>query len=268
MKLVALIFSLSTIIISLATPSSCHSLALEHGLTFSIFPLRLKSGLGGHYIPETSCSSWRLGVEAHNIIEWTSIPKECVDYVGNYLLGKQYREDSKAVTEEAYKYAKNLNLIGDGKDIWIFDIDETSLSNLPYYADHGFGVEKYNATSFNEWVDLGTAPPLPESLKLYKRLLRLGFKVVFLTGRPQSQRDITLRNLKNAGYTIFHTLIVKDSTEYNGKTAVTYKSSERNKLEGKGYRIVGNIGDQWSDILGTNIGNRTFKLPDPMYYIS
>ncbi|MED6185225.1 hypothetical protein PIB30_054989 [Stylosanthes scabra] len=264
MKLVTLIFSLSTIIIS------CHGLALDldHGLSFSIFPLRLKSGLGGHYIPETSCSSWRLGVEAHNIIDWKTVPQECEDYVGNYLLGKQYREDSKAVTEEAYKYAKSLNLVGDGKDIWVFDIDETSLSNLPYYADHGFGVEKYNATAFNEWVDLGTAPALPESLKLYKRLLRLGFNIVFLTGRPDSQKDITLHNLKSVGFTTFQTLIVKDSTEYNGKTAVTYKSSERKKLEKNGYRIVGNIGDQWSDILGTNTGNRTFKLPDPMYYIS
>ena len=51
-------------------------------------------------------------------------------------------------------------------------------------------------------------------------------------------------------------------------TAVAYKSNERKKLEQSGYRIVGNIGDQWSDILGTNVGNRTFKLPDPMYYIS
>lgn len=39
-------------------------------------------------------------------------------------------------------------------------------------------------------------------------------------------------------------------------------------LEQNGYRIVGNIGDQWSDILGTNTGYRTFKLPDPMYYVA
>lgn len=59
----------------------------------------------------------------------------------------------------------------------------------------------------------------------------------------------------------------RDSS-YSGKTAVYYKSSERAKLEKQGYRIIGNIGDQWSDLLGTHIANRTFKLPDPMYYIS
>jgi hypothetical protein len=63
-------------------------------------------------------------------------------------------------------------------------------------------------------------------------------------------------------------LVCRDTAKYQGKTAVTYKSSERKKLEEEGYRIIGNIGDQWSDILGTNIGNRTFKLPDPLYYIA
>lgn len=50
--------------------------------------------------------------------------------------------------------------------------------------------------------------------------------------------------------------------------AVVYKSSKRKQIEEvEGYRIMGNIGDQWSDLMGTNAGNRTFKLPDPMYYI-
>nr|GMC47574.1 acid phosphatase 1-like [Ipomoea batatas] len=51
-------------------------------------------------------------------------------------------------------------------------------------------------------------------------------------------------------------------------TAVEYKSKKRTELVKKGYRIIGNIGDQWSDLLGDNAGARTFKLPDPMYYIA
>ncbi|KAE8798867.1 chromatin assembly factor 1 subunit FSM [Hordeum vulgare] len=30
-------------------------------------------------------------------------------------------------------------LAGNGKEVWVYDIDETTLSNLPYYAKHGFG---------------------------------------------------------------------------------------------------------------------------------
>jgi len=50
--------------------------------------------------------------------------------------------------------------------------------------------------------------------------------------------------------------------------SVEYKSKHRAELVMMGYRIIGNIGDQWSDLLGPYPGLRTFKLPDPMYYIS
>ena len=77
----------------------------------------MKSGPGGHYIPEVSCASWRLGVEAHSIINWKTIPLDCEKYIGNYILGDQYRADSKSVNREGYFYAKTLNINGDDKDI-------------------------------------------------------------------------------------------------------------------------------------------------------
>ncbi|KAI9107866.1 hypothetical protein K1719_021202 [Acacia pycnantha] len=237
---------------------------------YQIYPLRLKSGAGsdGATVQGITCASWRLGVEAHNIIEWTTVPTECENYVGNYMLGQQYRQDSKAVNREAYLYVRALPLPKDGRNVWVFDIDETTLSNLPYYAQNGFGAEPYNSTTFNAWVEKGAAPALPETQKLYNKLLNLGIKIVFLTGRPISQTEVTASNLKKAGYHTWHKLILKNTTEYSGATAMVYKSAERGKLEKEGYRIVGNIGDQWSDILGTSTGTRTFKLPDPMYYLS
>ncbi|TYH90146.1 hypothetical protein ES332_A13G029700v1 [Gossypium tomentosum] len=241
----------------------------EAGIIKQIHLLRPRSGARGDSIPGLSCLSWRLAVETNNIIGWKTVPEECEEYVGHYMLGKQYRKDSRAVAKEAFLYAQSLKLAGDGKDIWIFYIDETTLSNSPYYyAQHGFGAEPYNATLFDEWVMEGAAPALPESLLLYNKLLSLGIKVVFLTGRQESQRNTTASNLKNVGYHTWDKLILKEPSKYSGKTAVFYKSNERKMLEKKGYRIIGNIGDQWSDLLGTNTGNRTFKLPDPMYYIS
>ncbi|KAL1125202.1 hypothetical protein V6Z11_A13G028000 [Gossypium hirsutum] len=240
----------------------------EAGIIKQIHLLRPRSGAGGDSIPGLSCLSWRLAVETNNIIGWKTVPEECEEYVGHYMLRKQYRKDSRAVAKEAFLYAQSLKLAGDGKDIWIFYIDETTLSNSPYYAQHGFGAEPYNATLFDEWVMEGAAPALPESLLLYNKLLSLGIKVVFLTGRQESQRNTTASNLKNVGYHTWDKLILKEPSKYSGKTAVFYKSNERKMLEKKGYRIIGNIGDQWSDLLGTNTDNRTFKLPDPMYYIS
>ncbi|KAI3899902.1 hypothetical protein MKW92_040469 [Papaver armeniacum] len=245
-----------------------HASSVEKGGTSkTIHLLRPKSGSGGELLQGISCNSWRLAVETYNFRNWKTVPIECGDYVGHYLLGQYYRQDSRFVTLEAAKYGESLDHTGDGKDIWVFDIDETTLSNVPYYAKHGFGVQPYNDTAFNAWVDTGKAPALPESLALYNRLLSLSFKVVFLTGRAEMRREITRKNLRAAGYRNWEKLLLRQPSDAH-KSAVVFKSEQRAKLAQQGYRILGNIGDQWSDILGTDIGSRTFKLPDPVYYIS
>ncbi|CAN6573403.1 unnamed protein product [Malus baccata var. baccata] len=195
--------------------------AYEPLINHHIHLLRPKSGAGGSSVPGVSCLSWRLGVEVRNIINWKTVPAQCESYVGHYMLGHQYRKDSKAVTDVAWLYAKSLNLTKDGKNVWVFDIDETTLSNLPYYARHGFGTEVYNSTSFNEWVLEGTAPALPESLQLYKKLLKLGVKVVFITGRGEDQRSVTITNLKNVGYHTWEKLVLN----FRGGLVLEIKSS-------------------------------------------
>ncbi|OAY36583.1 hypothetical protein MANES_11G032000v8 [Manihot esculenta] len=192
-----------------ATTVTSHSHASELSFLHQIHLLRPQSGAAGDHLPGITCLSWRLGVETNNIVGWITVPGECEGYVGHYMLGQQYREDSKAVTDEAFLYAASLKLAGDGNDIWIFDIDETTLSNLPYYASHGFGAQPFNATLFNKWVLEGKAPALPESLKLYRKLRSLGIKIVFITGRTEDQRTVTANNLKKAGYSSWLKLILK-----------------------------------------------------------
>ncbi|XP_020589292.1 acid phosphatase 1-like [Phalaenopsis equestris] len=218
-------------------------------------------------LENVSCSSWQLATETNNLRRWKSIPATCESYFGHYFLGHRYRDDSALVTKEASKYARRRQLSGGGKDIWIFDIDETSLSNLPFFSKLDFGLKPYSEAQSDKWVAAGAAPALPESLKLYKELLTLGIKVVFLTGRTEEFREITARNLKKVGYHSWEKLILRKGNELE-ITALEYKSAERLKLVKQGYRIVGNIGDQWSDILGSPEGDRTFKLPNPLYYIS
>lgn len=85
------------------------------------------------------CTSWRFAAETNNLSPWKTIPQECVDYVKDYMMGRAYSIDVERVSKEAGVFAKSVELSGDGKDIWIFDVDETLLSNLPYYAEHGYG---------------------------------------------------------------------------------------------------------------------------------
>ncbi|XP_037437323.1 stem 28 kDa glycoprotein-like isoform X3 [Triticum dicoccoides] len=228
-----------------------------------IHALRPLLGSGKH--AGVACDSWLLGVEAHNVRDWKTVPASCEGYVGHYMLGSHFRRDSKIVIDQAVAYVDSLKLAGNGKEVWVFDIDETTLSNLPYYAKHGFGATPFNATSFDAYVREGSAPSLPETKRLYNKLLSVGVKPVFLTGRTEDKRAITVTNLRRQGISGWMNLLLKQPG-FKG-SAVTYKSGERQKLRDAGYVIIGNIGDQWSDILGAPEGARTFKLPDPMYYI-
>lgn len=88
---------------------------------------------------ELGCTSWRVAVEANNLSPWRTIPEECGDYVKEYMRGKGYELDLLRVSSDAGIYARSVNLSEDGKDAWVFDVDETLLSNLPYYDQHGYG---------------------------------------------------------------------------------------------------------------------------------
>jgi len=214
------------------------------------------------------CLAWRLSVETGNLKNWSVVPSKCVGYVEKYMRTPgQYWEDSKVAVLTILGYAKTVKLVGDGKDAWIFDIDETLLSNLPYYQQHEYGGEAYNSTTFEAWVSETKALVLPSSLLLYNDLLARGFKIFLLTGRDEYQRNITTHNLFRAGYKGWDGLILRGVNE-QGSAAGVYKPEKRGELVKKGYRLWGSVGDQWSDLSGPYEASRSFKLPNPMYYIS
>ncbi|KAI9119140.1 hypothetical protein K1719_009815 [Acacia pycnantha] len=212
------------------------------------------------------CDSWRLSVETNNAGIWERIPARCERFVEDYMTGERYRSDSDVIASFSSAFANNVKLGADGRDAWVFDIDETLLSNLPYYESHGFGSEIFNETSFDDWVNEAKAPALPASLTLFKELQQLGFKIFLLTGRSEYQREATEANLLFSGYSKWARLILRDESD-QGKPATIYKSERRQELVNEGYRIHGSSGDQWSDLLGFAVATRSFKLPNPMYFI-
>ncbi|KAI3471030.1 hypothetical protein Pfo_027693 [Paulownia fortunei] len=211
---------------------------------------------------QLQCTSWRVAVEANNLSPWKTIPEECADYVREYMTHKGYELDLQRVSNEAVLYATSVNFSGDGKIAWVFDVDETLLSNLPYYAQHDYGLEIFDSTKFDQWVEMGMAPAIESSLKLYEEVLSLGFKVILLTGRSERHRRITVENLFQAGFREWDKLILR-SSEDHGKTATRYKSEKRCELVEEGYQILGNSGDQWSDLLGSSCHNvrSRFQIP-------
>ncbi|XP_014516170.1 stem 28 kDa glycoprotein-like [Vigna radiata var. radiata] len=235
-----------------------------YGGSFRSFPLEMPNGYGdGASHDDVRCTSWRLAVEALNILGFETVPEECVASTAAYIEGGQYQSDSKTVNQQLYFFARNLQI--QHNHVVIFNIDGTALSNVAYFSQHGYGSEKFNSTLYDEFVNKGDLPALPETLKNYNKLLGLRLKIIFLSERLTDKKAVTEANLRKAGYHTWEKLILKDPS--NNQSLSEYKNAERTKLEQQGYIIIANIADQWSSLRGDVKALRIFKLPNPLQFI-
>ncbi|KAK4775735.1 hypothetical protein SAY87_023696 [Trapa incisa] len=212
------------------------------------------------------CDAWRMNVELHNIRDFDAVPEECTGIVGKYMTSLQYRADSERTIEECTIYlSTSCGLEMDGRDAWIFDIDDTLLSTVPYFKKHQ--GEKLNLTSLEEWMRKGKAPALEHSLKLFNEIKGRGIQIVLVSSRREHLRSATIDNLVTAGFHGWSSLILR-GPEDELKGVQNFKADARRRLvEEDGYRIWGILGDQFSSIQGLPSAKRTFKLPNPLYYI-
>ena len=155
----------------------------------------------------------------------------------------------------------------------ILDVDDTSLVTYDYEIYSNFNyVPAVNAAFVNGAVFPGIKAT--EAVADYARAHDV--EVIFLTGRPEAQRDGTVENLSKAGYGTVPTdhLFLKDQTNQSwlsscspSCTTIQYKSLTRKHIQDDlGYKIVANVGDQDSDLSG-GYANKDYKLPNPMYYL-
>ncbi|CAL5084716.1 unnamed protein product [Urochloa decumbens] len=215
------------------------------------------------------CLSWRVMVEANNAKGWRTVPPPCVAYVQAYMAPwwGQYHRDVGSVADQAAAYAAQLVVApaGDGLDAWVFDVDDTCLSNQPYYQANQFGA--YDPVAFRMWASRGICPGIPAVQWLFQTLKGRGFRIFLVTGRDEETlATSTTANLAAAGFSGYDRLIMRGAL-YRGQSSVAFKSAVRKQLAAEGYRLRGNVGDQWSDLQGDCVGDRVFKVPNPMYFV-
>lgn len=145
----------------------------------------------------------------------------------------------------------------------VFDIDETSLSNYPEMLKADFA---YDGKVFDAWVQSSEAPAIPGSLRVYKEAERLGVSVFFITGRHEDEREATVRNLRAQGFENWQKLVLRQVSGGPESTS-GYKSAARAEIVAEGYKLVLNVGDQWSDLKGKPEAEFSVKYPDPYYFL-
>lgn len=153
----------------------------------------------------------------------------------------------------------------------VLDVDDTSVNTYNYEVYSNFA---YNPTSNAAFVNSAAFPKVPGMPGLARLAASKGITLLFLTGRPETQRAGTVTNLADAGFPAVpdDQLILKDQTApYLSScapscTTIQYKTLSRQQFESEGYDIIGNFGDQYSDLSGGH-ADATYKLPNPMYYL-
>lgn len=195
-----------------------------------------------------------------------------VDRLMRYHDSGEYEREIREVVNSARDYLE-LRFPGyvkkEAKIAAVFDIDETSLSNWEVMAFCGFCSYPAQLQLYKDGLySMDHDPAIPPVLELYNFAKEKGIAVFFVTGRPESQRDTTVANLREAGYSGWADLYMQpDVPQGQPKPpARIFKPRNRQQIRDKGYQIVLNIGDQASDLAGC-CALRVFKLPNPFYLL-
>lgn len=159
-----------------------------------------------------------------------------------------------------------------GQPAMVFDIDDTALTNWPVIVANDFGrfapgpcLIPHGPCGWHAWDLLGRDAALEPTLDVFRTARSLGVAVFFISGRPESERAATERNLRAAGYTGYVQAFFTPNGAHYAALA-DFKAPVRAKIASMGYTIIANMGDQYSDLDG-GYAERVFKLPNPFYYI-
>ena len=190
--------------------------------------------------------------------------------VERYVSSGQYDKELAAVVERARGYLEQ-RAKAVAKPAIVLDIDETSLSNWPAYRVNGW--TRITAGPCNletgpcgarAWQATGASKALAPTLAMATRATELGVAVFFITGRPAELQEATEANLRREGYIFAGVILQPAGARF--QSAADFKAPERRKITEQGYTIVLNMGDQESDLRG-GYAERTFKLPNPVYFL-
>ena len=154
----------------------------------------------------------------------------------------------------------------------VLDIDDTALTNWPVILANDFGrfpagpcLLPDGPCGWHAWDLRGQDAPIAPTLQVFQTARALGVTVFFISGRPESERAATERNLRAAGYARYEQAFFTPNGAHFA-SLVEFKAPTRQKIAAMGYSIIANMGDQMSDLDGGS-SEKTFKLPNPFYYI-
>ena len=209
---------------------------------------------------------------------------------GQFATDSYYAREARGVAAEGTRYLSRDRAHGHATKAIVLDVDDTPRATWNYEIASNWA---FNSGTNADFVLGQRFPAVPGMVAMATAAEREGYAIFYLTGRGSAQEAATLGNLTadgvgvDAGFPkptglpngedgLFTKPDVSAYPDYlkaacagdpGGKcTTIHYKSATRAHIESLGYEIVGNFGDQFSDLKGGH-ADRTFKLPNPNYFL-
>jgi predicted secreted acid phosphatase len=177
------------------------------------------------------------------------------------------RLNTRCTTQKALGHRPAVVFDADDTTLWTYDMEDAAMH---FHFDPAIQ---------DEWVQDARFRPVPGMRAVVKAAQKSGCKVFGLTGRSKDQKKATLQNLRKYYGAAFVSkrYFTKWADGHQPKyvtcavpdacTRVEFKSQTRAHIEKKfRVKIIGNFGDQYSDLLGGH-ASKAVKLPNPTYYL-
>lgn len=186
--------------------------------------------------------------------------KTTLIYVKYLYQGGWVRDQTKVILQAEKHLRKQLNAPENKnkKLAIIFNTDETLLES-PYLLDYEANypiIEKHHLQA--------NFKAIKPTIELFNLAKANNVAIFIVTGRYKEEEAATIKNLKLRNIAGWKGIYFRtDETENVSR----YKSTIRKKISGMGYKIIINVGSQFSDLCGEDQAEMNFKLPNPFYYI-
>jgi acid phosphatase len=221
-----------------------------------------------------------------NAVAWTQTAVEH-DLIYREVFRQAGEKLAKALKDrswDALPRDERRNKVRSLKPAVILDIDETVLDNSPYQARLVASGGEYDEFSWAQWCREKAARPLPGALEFAQSAAKRGVTVFYLSNRAQDLNEVTLENLREAGFPVAagEQVFLGLGTVVEGCEQVGTEKGCRRELIGRKYRVLMQLGDQIGDFVDVTantadgrraavepyadwIGERWFVLPNPTY---
>lgn len=205
-----------------------------------------------------------LSQQSVNAVIWYATSAE-----NAYIFEQTYR-----IAEDKVRQRLNQHLTYTAPAV-VLDIDETVLDNSPYMLNLIKKGETFSEESWEKWVRMASARPLPGVLSFLNTCKELGVEVFFISNRSAKYLEFTVNNLIEVGIPtdLDHVLLKESDSD---------KTARREQII-VSYDVLLYIGDNLRDFdemfkdRSTNGGRETVRkskdemldrhllLPNPMY---